>query len=54
VRDHLEDPGVDGSIEIKMLMRHVESAWVYMNLAQEPMVDICKETSKLSTFTKFY
>ena len=54
MRDHLEDPVVDGSIVIKTLMGHVESAWDYMNLAQKPKVDICKEASKLSTFTKFY
>jgi hypothetical protein len=53
-RDYLEDPGVEGSIVIKMLIRHVESAWDYINLAQEPMVDICKEACKLSAFTKCY
>jgi len=50
----LEDPDADGSVVIKVLMRHFESAWDYINLAQESMVDICKEASKLSAFTKFY
>ena len=54
MRDHLEDPGVDGSVGIKVLMRHVESAWNYINFAQESMVDICKEASKLPAFAKLY